>query len=59
MTDFMYWLGDAFYWFFSLFEKLENLPNWSFIAVAFVLLFWWLNMQHNYTQKAERKGTLK
>jgi len=59
MTDFIYSLGDAFYWFFSLFEKLGNLPNWTFIAMAFALLFWWLNMQRNYSKKAERERTLK
>ncbi len=59
MTDFIYALGDAFYWFFSQFEKLENLPNWGIVTLAFGLLFWWLNMQRNYTKKAERAGTIK
>lgn len=59
MTDFIYWLGDAFYWFFSIFEKLGNLPNWFFITLAFAMLFWWLNLQKKYNQEAEREGTLK
>lgn len=59
MTNFIYSLGDAFYWFFSQFEKLGNVPNWIIITTAFVLLFWWLNMQRNYTKKAERERTLK
>ena len=59
MIDFIYWLGDAFYWFFGLFEKLENLPNWMIIATGFVLLFWWLGLQNKYNEKAESEGSLK
>ena len=59
MTDFIYWLGDFFAAIFNLFEQLGNLPNIAFIALAFALLFWWLNMQKNYSKKAEREGTLK
>ena len=59
MTDFIYWLGDAFNWFFSQFEKLGNLPNWIIIASGFLLLFWWLGLQKKYNEKAEREGSLK
>ena len=59
MTDFIYWLNDLFTAFFDLFEKLGNLPNYAFIAMAFGLLFWWLKMQKDYTEKAEKEGTLK
>jgi hypothetical protein len=59
MTDFIYWLGDAFYWFFDLFEKLGNLPNYAFIATGALLLFWWLGLQKKFTEKAEREGSLK
>ena len=59
MTDFIYWLGDAFYWFFSYFEKLENLPNIIFTALGFVMLFWWLGLQKKYNKKAESEGSLK
>lgn len=59
MTDIIYATGDLFYWVFSLLELLGNLPNWGLIAFSFVLLFWWLNMQNNYTKKAESEGTLK
>jgi len=59
MTDFFYWLGDVFGSFFSLFEKLENYPNYVFVVVGFVGLFIWLNMQKNYNKKAEQEGSLK
>jgi len=59
MTDFFYGLGDAFYAFFNLFEKLQNLPNMVFVFVGFLLLFWWLGLQNKYTKKAENEGSLK
>ena len=59
MTDFFYWLGDAFYSFFNLFEKLEDIPNYIFIVIGFAGLFIWLNMQKNYNKKAAQEGTLK
>lgn len=59
MTDFIYWLGEAFYSFFDAFEKLGNTPNYIFVAVGFAGLFIWLNMQRKYNQKAEKEGTLK
>lgn len=59
MTDFFYWLGDVFYAFFGMLEKLGNIPNYIFIALGFVGLFFWLNTQKKYNQKAESNGTLK
>jgi len=59
MTDFIYWLGDAFTWFFNQFEKLENLPNMLFTVMGFVMLFWWLGLQKKYNEKAEREGSIK
>ena len=59
MTDFFYWLGDAFYSFFNLFEKLEDIPNFIFIVIGFAGLFIGLNMQKNYNKKAAQEGTLK
>ena len=52
MTDFFYWLGDAFYMFFGLLKMLGNLPNWGFIMVAFALLAWWMKLQKEYNDKA-------
>jgi hypothetical protein len=59
MTDFIYWLGDVFYAFFGLFKKLENVPNYIFIVVGFLGLFYWLNMQKKYNKKAQEQGGLK
>ncbi len=52
MTEFIYWLGDAIYWFFSIFEKLGNLPNWGLILLAFALLGWWMKLQKDYNDEA-------
>ncbi len=59
MTDFIYWLGDVFYAFFGLLEKLGNIPNYAFIALGFAGLFIWLNMQKKYNKKAQAQGSLK
>lgn len=59
MTDFIYWLGDAFIAFFQLFEKLGNIPNYIFIALGFVGLFFWLNTQKKFNKKAQQQGSLK
>lgn len=59
MTDFIYWLGDFFNTFFSYFEKLGNVPNYIFLALGFVLFFWWMSLQKKYNEKAEREGGLK
>ena len=52
MTEFIYWLGEFFNSFFGLFEKLGNLPNWSFIVLAFALLGWWMKLQKKYNDEA-------
>ena len=59
MTDLIYGLGDVFSWFFSLFEKLGNMPNYTFIILGFVGLFIWLTMQKNYNNKAQNEGGRK
>jgi len=59
MTEYIYLFKDACNWFFSIFQNLGNLPNWSFIGLAFLLLFWWLKLQKDYSAKAKREGTLK
>lgn len=45
--------------FINIFEVLGNIPNYLFIVVGFIGLFYWLNIQKKYNQKAEREGTLK
>lgn len=60
MTEFIYWLGDFFYWLFeNRLEPLGNLPNTAFLGLGFIGLFIWLKMQKNYNQKAEAENTLK
>lgn len=59
MADFVYWLKDVFYAFFGVFEKLGNIPNYAFIALGFVGLFYWLILQKKYNKKAQDTGELK
>lgn len=59
MTHFIYWLGDVFYAFFGLLKNLGNIPNYAFIALGFVGLFYWLNLQKKYNKKAQEEGGLK
>ncbi len=59
MTDFIYWLNDALNAFFNVFEKLGNIPNYIFIVLGFVGLFYWLNLQKKFNKKAQESGSLK
>ena len=59
MTDFIYWLFDALYAFVDVFKKLGNVPNYIFIVLSFVGLFYWLNKQKKYNKEAQENGTLK
>lgn len=53
MTDFFYWLGDLLTAFFDLFENAGNIPNYFFVTLGFVLLFWWLSLQKKYNAQAD------
>lgn len=59
MTDFIYSLGDFFYWIFSMLEVLGDAPNWAFIILGFIGMFIWLKMQKDFNNKAKAEGTLK
>lgn len=60
MTELIYATGDFFYWIFeNTLEPLGNLPNWSFIVLGFVGLFYWLKTQKKFTEEAKANGTLK
>lgn len=59
MTDFIYSLGDFFYWIFSILEVLGDGPNWAFIVLGFIGMFIWLKMQKNFNEEAKANGTLK
>lgn len=60
MTDFIYWLGDFFYWIFeTTLEPLGNLPNMAFLGLGLVGLLIWLKMQKDFDKKAKAEGTFK
>jgi hypothetical protein len=53
MTEFFYWLGHFMQDVFEMtLVPLGNLPNWAFIALAFVLLGWWMKLQKKYNDEA-------
>jgi hypothetical protein len=53
MTEFLYWLGHFMHSVFEYtLEPLGNIPNWSFIILSFVLLFWWMKLQKKYNDEA-------
>ena len=60
MNDFIYALGDIFYWLFeNTLEPLGNMPNDAFLLLGFVGLFVWLKMQKKFNEEAKANGTLK
>jgi len=34
-------------------------PNYIFLFIGFIGLFYWLNLQNKYNKKADREGTLQ
>lgn len=34
-------------------------PNYIFLFIGFIGLFYWLNLQNKYNKKANREGTLQ
>ena len=60
MTDFIYGIGDFFYWLFeNTLEPLGDIPNWGFIVLGFIGMFIWLKMQKDFNAKAKSTGELK
>ena len=59
MKDILFALGDLFEATFEILPVLGNLPNIIFTIIGFILLFFWIRMQHRYNREAEEKGTLK
>ena len=43
---------------FALFERIDNVFNYSCIALGFFGLFYWLNLQMKMTKKAKEEGRL-
>ena len=59
MNELIYGLGELFQASFKILTTLGNIPNYIFIVIGFVLLFYWLKEMANYNSEAEKKGTLK
>lgn len=54
LTDFFWGLGDIFQWTFQLFEIIGHSFNYAVIAIfGFGGLFYWLNMQKKFNDKAK------
>lgn len=48
-----------FQWTFGILESLGNLPNWTFITIGMVGMFYWLRLQGKFNKEAAANGTLK
>ena len=60
MNSILRFIGDILTWTFeTVLVPLGDLPNFAFIALGFVGLFFWLNMQKKYNSKAQDQGTIK
>jgi hypothetical protein len=58
--EFFEGLGELFTdYLFIPFEMVGNLFNYSVIVLGFVGLFYWLNLQKKFNEKAKKEGTLK
>ena len=54
-----YAIGDFLTWTFGIFEIIGNTFNYSLIVLGFIGLFYWLNLQKKFNDKAKNEGTLK
>ncbi|MDQ3192834.1 MAG: uracil phosphoribosyltransferase [Bacteroidota bacterium] len=59
MNELIYGLGELFQESFKVLEALGNIPNYIFIVIGFILLFYWIKEMAKYNREAEEKGTLK
>lgn len=56
----VFWaIGDLLTWTFGIFEMIGNMFNYSLLALGFIGLFYWLNLQKKLNNKAKNEGTLK
>jgi hypothetical protein len=46
-------IGDLLTWTFGIFEVIGNSFNYAVIALGFVGLFYWLNLQRKFNTEAE------
>lgn len=60
LKEFLDPIVALFVWIFQhILEPLGNIPNFIFLLVGFAGMFYWLNVQKKYNEKAEREGGLK
>jgi len=56
----VFWaIGDLLTWTFGIFEIIGNMFNYALLALGFIGLFYWLNLQKKLNNKAKNEGTLK
>ncbi|MCE2683127.1 MAG: hypothetical protein ACK49D_02075 [Flavobacteriia bacterium] len=51
-SDFFYGIADFLTWTFGFFEWIGNKFNYSMIVLGFFGLFFWLNTQRKFNNKA-------
>lgn len=58
-TDFIYAIGDFFWWTFEILEVLGNNFNWFLILVGAVMIGWWITKLIGFSKEASDNGTLE
>ena len=59
MTDFFYWLADAFQVSFRFLEAFKANMNIFFVFAGSVAFLIWLNWQHRLNKQAAENNTFK
>ena len=59
MTDFFYLIADFSQMVFRFMEKIQGLPNRTFMALGFVAFVIWIKRMAQYNKEAEEAGTSK
>lgn len=52
-TKVFYAISDFLTWTFGFFEHVGNIFNYSVIVLGFIGLFYWLNWQKQFNEKAK------
>lgn len=52
-TKVIYAISDLIRWTFGLYENVGNIFNYAVIVLGFVGLFYWLNCQKKFNEKAK------
>ncbi len=53
-STFFYGIGDFMQWAFGFFEIVGDVFNWTLIITGFVGMFYWLNWQKKFNDKAAK-----